>query len=94
MGGSVPGLSLSLSISLSLSLSLYLSPSLSLSLSLSLALARFVPVTVGVGSHAAHFFFLGHGANRTGIFRKKPCCGHIGVLCFVLCLDIFRISVF
>ena len=89
---------LSLSRSLSLSFSFSLSPSLSLSISfypsLPLSLAHFVPVTVGAGSRATRFLFLGHGANRTGIFQEKPFCGHIGVCLVCVMFGYFPIVVF
>ena len=43
------------------------------------ALAHFVPVTEGACARVPLTFFRAHGANRTGVFKKKPHCGHIGV---------------
>ena len=89
-----PSLSLFLSLTVTLVLVLALALSLSISLypslPLSLSLAHFVPVTVGAGSRATHFLFLGHGANRTGIFKKKPFCGHIGVCLACVMFGFFR----
>ena len=63
----------------------------------SLGLARFVPVTVGVsvGSRATHFF-LAHGANRAGFFRKSRFAGALEFPWLVFCVMFtsFQISVF
>ena len=100
MGGSRPSLSLSLSFyrSIALSLSFSLSPSLSLSLSLFLSRSRSLRAC-DCGSQCGLVpltFFLAHGANRAGFFRKSRFVGALEFPWLVLCVmfTYFRISVF
>ena len=58
---------------------------LSVALVFDLALARFVPVTEGTWARVPPIF-LAHGANRTGIKKKKRLVGALEFSWFVLCV--------